>query len=170
MKLMSIYDQIMRLEPFDDLDALFSDLDSFEEVPLISRWSRVDQAEQSLGSANISEFLVGLAFFVINSIRSTKGGYSGRPGMIAITYTDFDDDYVNRTLVPRIFVYPGSGGQGLHQTLKDRHHEGTSPEMATVRDIFRRCGIEESFSFFESRFHDKACGEELVRIYALPNV
>ncbi len=41
--------------------------------------------------------------------------------------------------------------------------------MDTVRGIFRRCGLEESFSFFESRFHDEACNEEFVRIYALPN-
>ncbi len=119
MKQVSIYDQIMRFEPFDDLNALFSDLDSFEEVPLVSRSKRVEQAEQRLGSTNISEFLVGLAFYLINSIRFTKAGHAGRPAMIAITYTDFDEGYVNRTLVPSIFVYPGSGGQDLHQTLKD---------------------------------------------------
>lgn len=168
MKQMSLYDQIMRFEPFDDLDALFSDLDSFEEVSLVSRSERVEQAEQRLGSTNISEFLLGLAVYLINSIRFTKAGHAGRPAMIAITYTDLDEGYANRTLVPNIFVYPGSGGQDLHQTLKDKHHEGTSPEMDTVRGIFKRCGLEESFSFFESRFHDEACGEEIVRIYALP--
>lgn len=167
MKLMSIYDQIMRFEPLDDLDALFSNLDSFEEVPLISRQTRIDQAEKILDSTNISEFLVGLAFFMINAIRTAKTGNLSC-GMVAITYTDFDDDYADRTLVPNLFVYPGSDGHNFHQTLKDQHGRGSSPQMDTIRSVFRRCGIENSFSFFESRFHDHASGEDLVRIFALP--
>ncbi len=170
MKLMSIYEQIMRFEPFDDLDALFSNLDSFEEVPLISRQSRLEQTEQNLGSTNISEFLIGLAFFLVNSVRSTRAGHLDCLGMVAITYTDFEENYVDRTMVPNLFVYPGSDGQRFHQKLKDQHGKGSSPEMAAVRATFARCGIENSFSFFESRFHDDACGEEFVRIYALPNV
>lgn len=77
MKQMSLYDQIMRFEPFDDLDALFSDLDSVEEVSLVSTSERVEQAEQRLGSTNISEFLLGLAVYLINSIRFTKAGHAG---------------------------------------------------------------------------------------------
>jgi hypothetical protein len=40
--------------------------------------------------------------------------------------------------------------------------------MKEVQDLFDKLGSKALFDFHESRFYDSACGEDIIRIYAVP--
>lgn len=41
MKLADLYNKIISKEPYNDIDIFFSDYEGFEEIPLVSRYSRL---------------------------------------------------------------------------------------------------------------------------------
>lgn len=40
--------------------------------------------------------------------------------------------------------------------------------MKEVKDLFDKLGNKALFDFHESRFNDSACGEDIIRVYAVP--
>jgi uncharacterized protein YerC len=76
-KLTKLYSQIISKEPYNDMNVFFSDFESSDEIPLISRRHRVQLLKKSMASDNISDFVIGFSFFLINSIKAlsmTKEG------------------------------------------------------------------------------------------------
>lgn len=167
MNLLKIYKKIIEKEPYNDLGELLWEFDSFEEFPMVSRDSRIKKLKKTLRSENISDFLLGLAFFLLNTLHAVARNNQKKIELTAITFTQFDDRH-GTTLVPRIFVYPSDASDTLRQWLIDNQPKEDSKEMNRVKKIFTSCGLFESFIFFESRFFDNACNEELIRIYAIP--
>jgi hypothetical protein len=82
---------------------------------------------------------------------------------LAMTFTDFDLFAEEAILMPNIFVYPAPGSSDFLAKIKARRKDYVSKEMNEVKKYFSRCNIESIFDFFESRFHDSASNEDIIR-------
>ncbi|UVK84393.1 immunity 15 family protein [Pseudomonas sichuanensis] len=167
MNLLKTYKKIMGEESYADLGELLRGFDSFEEFPIISRDSRMKKLKKTLKEENISDFLLGFAFFLLNTLHALARNNQKKVELTAITFTQFDDRH-GSILVPKIFVYPSEASDILRQRLIGSQPKEDSNEMNRVKKIFTSCGLVEGFIFLESRFFDKACNEELIRVYAIP--
>jgi hypothetical protein len=165
MKLTDIYSKLISKEPYNDMEVFFASYESFEEIPLVSRYRRLDFLKRDMSDDRISDILVGLAFFLINSINAlTK---TDDNPFIAVSFTDFEGLEEQGVLVPNIFVYPKPASIGF--LAKVREGSGlASKELDEVKRHFSSCRIKTAFDFYESRFHDAACDENIVRVFAVP--
>ena len=171
MKLTDLYTSIISQEPYNDMDVFFAHHDSFEEIPLISRYTRAQQLSESLGKSNTLDFLIGLSVFLLNAIyvlARTKN-IDENEIFLAITFTDFDDTNESYPIIPNIFIYPNqSKYSDFQNNLKHNHPRQNSIELTTIKEHFSKCNLKSSFIFYESKFFDQACNENIVRIYAIP--
>lgn len=173
MKLTDLYISIISQEPYNDMDIFFPDYESFEEIPLISRYSKANQLTQILGKSNTLDFLIGLSVFLLNSIitLARAKNINEKSLFVAITFTNFDNRHENEPIIPNIFIYPNqSDHRNFKNKLKGKHPtKKTSAEMTTIKEHFSKCNLKNSFTFYESRFFDQSCNEDIIRIYAIPN-
>ena len=169
MKFTDLYNKIISKEPYNDLDIFFSGYESFEEIPLISRYGRLSFLKESMDSDGISDFLVGLSVFLVNAIRAQSRSKCGGNIFIAVTFTDFELFREQGIIIPKIFVYPEPGAIGFLNKVKGNSCGNASQEMKLVRLHFSNCQLESAFDFYESRFFDAASGEDIVRVFAVPN-
>ncbi|WP_339505627.1 Imm15 family immunity protein [Pseudomonas sp. RL_105y_Pfl2_101] len=171
MKLTDLYKFIISQEPYNDMDVFFESHDSFEEIPLISRYSRADLLSESLGKSNTTDFLIGFSVFLLNAINTIARAKNITEDelFIAISFTDFGDACENRPIIPNIFIYPNQKeDNNFKARLKQNNPNEKSIEFAKIQEHFSRCNLKNSFIFYESRFLDQACNEDIVRIYAIP--
>jgi len=168
MKLTKLYRKIISKEPYNDLSIFFSGFESFEEVPLISRHHRLKLLKKRMESESVSDFLIGLGFFLLNTLRALSLNKTDKEIFFALSFTDFDLDAEQRVLMPNIFVYPAPASVDFMTKLQSRRANQASLEMSEVKAHFSRCNIEQAFNFCESRFYDFASGEDIIRIYAVP--
>lgn len=168
MNLTKFYENIVSKESYRDLERFFDEVDSFEEMPLISRDCRTEELQKMLNENDASEFLLGFSYFILNTLRLISHTKKIKQGLIAITFMNFDKEEYGPTLIPRLFVYPDEAGQALYENLIKNQQARTSTEMKRTKDLFKKCNLLEQFTFVESRWFDKACNEELIRIFAIP--
>ncbi len=168
MNLTKLFRKIISKEPYNDLSVFFSEFESFEEMPLISRYHRLKVLKKSIGSDKSSEFLISLAFFLIGSIRALSATKDREDIFFAVSFPDFDLFAEQGVLMPHIFVYPEAGSTGFLEKIKAKQKHEDSREMGEVKEHFSRCNLEAIFDFYESRFYDSASGEDIIRIYAVP--
>ncbi|CAK9889644.1 Imm15 family immunity protein [Pseudomonas fluorescens] len=171
MIMTDLYSSIISKEPYNDLDVFFLGHESFEEIPLISRYSRLDPLAAALGDSNALDFLIGLSVFLINSITTLARSKNINESelFVAITFTDFSTSSENPHIIPNIFIYPNkSKNHQFQKALKNNNPNNKSVELATIQEHFSRCNLKSSFTFYESRFFDDACNEDIIRIFAVP--
>lgn len=63
MNLIRLYERMITKEAYRNLEIFSCEIDSFEEIPLISRDSRLAKLQKILKQDDASEFLLGLANF-----------------------------------------------------------------------------------------------------------
>ena len=112
MKLTKLFRKIISKEAYNDLSTFFSDFESFEEIPLISRHHRLKTLKKFMENERISDFLVSLSFFLINSIKALSLTIEDKQTFFAVSFTDFDFAEQG-ILMPNIFVYPAAGSTGF---------------------------------------------------------
>jgi hypothetical protein len=168
MKLTKLHRKIISKEPYNDLSSFFSGFESFEEIPLVSRHHRLKLLKKSMENERVSDFLIGLAFFLLNSLGVISLSKKDKQTFFALSFTDFDLAAEQGVLMPNIFVYPAPASVNFMTKLKSRQANEASQEMRKVTAHFSRCNIEQAFKFYESRFYDPASGEDIIRIYAVP--
>lgn len=166
MKLTDIYSKIISEEPYNDMDIFFAHYESFEEIPLVSRYSRLKLLKDELNGSGASSFLTGLAVFLLNTLRLLEVSRS-ESVFFAVTFTDFEGLKEQGTLIPNIFIYPKPASVGFLEKLQENDGGLESREMQEVKRHFSNCGVETAFDFHESRFHDAVCDEEIVRVFAV---
>lgn len=168
MKLTDFYKKIISKEPYNDMGVFFSNYESFEEIPLISRYGRLKTLKSSMGDDNVSDFLVGLSFFILNSIKALSSTLENNDIFFAVTFTDFEILEAQGVIIPNIFIYPKPASAGFLKKVQKNQMNVISREMEKVKIHFSRCDLYDIFNFYESRFYDSACGEDIVRIFAVP--
>jgi hypothetical protein len=166
MKLAEIYRKIISEEPYKDMGVFFESYESFEEIPLVSRCKRLDFLKKEMSNDKVSEVLAGGAIFLMNLIKIM--GETDKCSFYAITFTDFYGIDEREVLVPNIFVYPGAASVGFIDKIKENSAIAASKEMKEVMNKFHKIGGEAIFDFYESRFSDSACDEEIIRVFAVP--
>jgi hypothetical protein len=87
MKLAEIYSKIISKEPYNDMGVFFESYESFEEIPIVSRYKRLDFLKKEMSNDKVSEVLAGVAIFLMNLIKIM--GETGKCSFYAITFTDF---------------------------------------------------------------------------------
>lgn len=168
MKLAKLFRKIISKEPYNDMGVFFSDFESFEEIPLISRYHRLNLLKKSMEDEKVSDFLIGLSFFLMTSIKALSVTKNNKDTFFAISFPDFDLFAEHGVLMPHIFVYPAAGSTGFVEKIKAKQKSELSQEMNEVKVHFARCNLGTIFDFYESRFYDSASGEDIIRIYAVP--
>lgn len=168
MKLTKLHRKIISKEPYNDLSIFFSGFESFEEIPLISRYHRLKLLKKSMENERVSDFLIGLSFFLLNTIRALSRTKKDEDIFFALSFTDFHFSAEQGILMPNVFVYPPPGSADFMTKLQSRRPNEVSQEMNEVKTQFSRCSIEQAFDFYESRFYDSASGDDIIRIYAVP--
>lgn len=168
MKLTDFYKKIISKEPYNDMGVFFSNYESFEEIPLISRYGRLETLKSSMGDDNVSDFLVGLSFFILNSIKALSSTLEKNDIFFAVTFTDFEILEAQGVIIPNIFIYPKPASADFLKKVQKNQMNAISREMEKIKSHFSRCDLDDIFNFYESRFYDSACGEDIVRIFAVP--
>jgi hypothetical protein len=166
MMLAEIYRKIISEEPYKDLGVFFESYESFEEIPLVSRCKRLDFLKKEMSNDKVSEVLAGVAIFLMDLIKIM--GETDKCSFYAITFTDFYGIDEREVLVPNIFVYPGAASVGFIDKIKENSAIAASKEMKEVMNKFHKIGGEAIFDFYESRFSDSACDEEIIRVFVVP--
>ena len=69
MKLVELYNKIISKEPYNNMNVFFESYESFEEIPIVSRYSRLDFLKEEMNNDKVSELLVSTAVFLMNSIK-----------------------------------------------------------------------------------------------------
>lgn len=151
MNLLKIYKKIIEKEPYNDLGELLWEFDSFEEFPMVSRDSRIKKLKKTLRSENISDFLLGLAFFLLNTLHALARNNQKKIELTAVTFTQFDDRH-GTTLVPRIFVYPSDASDTLRQWLIDNQPKEDSKEMNRVKKFLHPAALWKVLFFLKVDF------------------
>ncbi|WJR52505.1 Imm15 family immunity protein [Pseudomonas monteilii] len=172
MNMQKIFDHIVKEEPYTNLNVFLESYETFEEFPIISRYKKLALLKKRphTEAANI---LLSISFFVLNSatlyIHSKKNKYEEH--FLAITYTDFDFDFENtiEPPIPNLFINPNTTKTASLENLKKKQEKDKSLEIKLVQDRFDACGLRPLFSFYESRFFDPSCNEEIIRVYAVLN-
>ena len=167
MKLTDLYNKVISKEPYDDMRVFFEDYESFEEIPLVSRYSRLKHLMNEMSRNGVSDFLTGLALFVLNALRLLEVSRD-KDVFFAVSFTDFAGLEEQGVLMPNIFIYTKPASVGFLEEVRKNDRGLASKEMKEVKKRFSSCGAETAFDFYESRFYDAACAEEIVRIFAVP--
>lgn len=166
MILAEIYRKIISKEPYKDMGVFLESYESFEEIPLVSRYKRLDFLKKEMSNDKVSEVLAGVAIFLMNLIKIMRE--TDKCSFYAITFTDFYGVDEREIIVPNIFVYPGAASVGFIDEIKEKSAGGVSKEMKEVINKFHKIGGEAIFDFYESRFYDSACDEEVIRVFVVP--
>ncbi|MEN5254195.1 Imm15 family immunity protein [Pseudomonas protegens] len=81
------------------MDVFFESYESFEEIPLVSRYGRLKHLMDEMSSDGVSDFLTGLALFVLNTLRVLEVS-TGKDVFFAVTFTDL------KGWSSKVFSYP----------------------------------------------------------------
>ena len=168
MKMTDTYQKIIRYEPYNNMDVLFLEYESFEEIPVVSRYHRLAFLQSEMTASNVSSYLAGLSAYILNSAKVMAENKGSATIFFAITFTDFCFFEEAGTLIPNIFVYPRAVEDDFFKRLVSNDSAKKSSEKEAVKACFINCGGEIFFDFFESRFFDEISEEELVRIFVIP--
>lgn len=169
MKLSALCSQLLAAEACDDIDSFFLEIDDFEEVPLVSRLSRIDGVLERLGPRWTSACLLSHCNHVLSTVYITgkaRGG-TGPEMFLALSFTDFELHAEEGILLPSVFYYPGPEGVAFGR--RRRHESGrvASAEIDVVRSVFEDAGMLAGFSFCEGRTGGPP-GHDVVRVFAIP--
>ncbi|WP_350616354.1 Imm15 family immunity protein [Pseudomonas sp. HY7a-MNA-CIBAN-0227] len=168
MKLTDLYNKIISQEPYNDMSVFFSSYESFEEIPLISRYSRLKLLKNRMSDDSVSDFLVGLSFFLLNSIKALSLKAADDSIFFAVTFTGFEILEEQGVIIPNIFIYPKPASINFLEKIQKNSSNENSQEVKEVKRHFLRCNLDNIFDFYESRFYDSACGEDIVRVFVIP--
>jgi Immunity protein 15 len=170
MSLANIMNELFKNEPWVDVNTFFDNYETLEEIPLVSRYRKIPSIITSTGREDIAEFLASTSFFVLSwamlFARNKDINLNNR--FIALSYTDFDFSNPQEPPIPNFFIHSTETKMEFLNRLKSHQHINSSQELKSIKKLFRSCKIESALNFYESRFYDEACNEELVRVYAVP--
>ncbi|WP_434677374.1 hypothetical protein J3P77_14780 [Pseudomonas sp. R1-18] len=167
MKFSDIQKKIISKEPYNDANIFVEEYESFEEIPLASRYSRLKKFRKELGDEGVHDLLISLSIFLLNTALIVSGQKAKKDILYAITFTDFDYCAGDGFIIPSIFIYPDGRAKGFLEKIRLRSAE-SSNEINTIKRMFERNGAADGFDFLESRFHDSACNEEIIRVFVIP--
>ena len=166
MNLKALYRKIISEEPYNDMGVFFLDYETFEELPMTSRYARLNHLKKEMSDEKVTDFLVGVSMFLLNSIGAISCKPKTAEPFFAITFTDFEALKEFGVLIPNIFIYPRPKSIGFLEKIEKSSNE-VSREINLVKMHFSHCGFADAFEFYESRFYDSACGEDFVRVFAV---
>jgi len=160
-----IYKNIFRKEGLVNFDMFIRDYDTFEEIPLISRYRHLAFLNGKIEKKDTQFFLLNAAVFLLNNIdlyakhRLSPSEY--REFFVCLTFSDLDEIDTLGYAIPNFFV---TRKMELLKFLRI-----TDPDSAkdtdTLRSAFDRCGLS-TFTLTRTVSQDQLCGD-LVRIYAI---
>jgi hypothetical protein len=167
MKISDIYKKIISKEPYNDTNVFVANYESFEEIPIVSRYQRLNPFMKELGCDGVRKLLISLSVFALNTALIVSKSKNTNNIFYAITFTSFDRYKKDKFMIPKIFIYPEAHKLGFLEKLRQRS-AASSSEMRIVNSLFEEIGIAVEFDILESRFYDTACNEEFVRVYVIP--
>ncbi|WP_371915961.1 Imm15 family immunity protein [Pseudomonas sp. B19(2017)] len=169
MNIQSTFKEITQNEPWNEISTFFDEYESFEEIPLVSRYKKISKLTREFQTPAITAFLVNTAFFTLNSamLFARLNRIRTNTRFYALTFTDFTTTNPEEPPIPHFFIHARESREVFLKRLTSSGSQKNSPELNLIREIFIECHLEPIFSFYESRFFDDACNEEFVRVFAV---
>lgn len=169
MNLQDTFNEIVKNEPWNEVSVFFDDYELFEEIPLVSRYKKTSILIRKLQITDITDILVNAAFFTLNSamLYALKKNICTESRFLALSFTDFNLSNPEEPPIPHFFIHARESRASFLKRLHSHNVQKNSPEMNTIKEAFKKCHLDSIFSFYESRFFDEACNEDLVRVFAV---
>jgi len=161
-----IYKNILKKENLLNLDVFIRDYQTFEEIPLVSRYEHLKFLNEKIKQEDFQVFLINIAFFLLNNIelyaqnRLLPEEY--KDYFICITFSDFDEISTFGYVIPNFFV---TRKKELLNFLKINQYNPLDG-IGSVKSAFSKCGLVNEFKFIKTVSRDELC-VNLVRVYAI---
>lgn len=161
-----IYKDILKKENLLNLEVFIRVYQTFEEIPLVSRYQNLRFLNERINKEDWQIFLVNLALFLLNNIelyaRSRLSPEEYKHYFVCITFPDLNDINTSGYAIPNFFVTRKNNLLRYLNVSQSDSLDGIEP----VKSAFHHCGLINSFSFIKTIDRDAMCGD-LVRIYAI---
>ena len=90
-----LYSKLIKKENLFDLSIFIKEYSSFEEVPLVTRYSHIDFLNKFIDQEDIQSFLINLGFFLLNNInfyaKKNLLPDEFKEFFVCMTFCDFED-------------------------------------------------------------------------------
>ena len=164
-----IYQNILTNERLLDLDIYIKDYQSFEEIPLVTRFSSLRFLDELIEKSDFQSILINTAFFVLKNVdlyaRSNLSTEEYRNYFICLTFPSLDDIDVVGYAIPHFFITRKIGLLGFLRFEKNDY----TLDVGVLEDGFKNCGMLNIFSFIKVLNKDEICGD-FYRIYAVDSI
>jgi hypothetical protein len=161
-----LYKNILKKERLLDLDVFIKDYQTFEEIPLISRYQHLAFLDGKVKKEYVQLFLINVAFFLLNNIelyaRSNLSVEQYMNYFVCITFSDIDDNDACGYAIPNILVTRKSELFRSLNVIRSDSFAG----FDRIRIAFDQCGLTHAFKLVGTVSRDKHTGE-LARVYAI---
>lgn len=164
-----IYKNILKKENLLNFDIFIKDYQTFEEIPLVSRYDHLKFLNDKIKKKDIQFFLVNIAFFLLNNIelyaKNRLSPVEYEDYFACITFSGLDDINTYGYAIPNFFV---TRKKELLRFLKIGQRDSIDG-FDLVKSAFIQCGLINTFSFIKTISRDELCGD-FVRVYAIDHI
>lgn len=165
-----IYSKLIKKESLDDLSIFIKDYETFEEIPLVSRYSHLDFICSFIEKKDTQAFLLSLSYFYLINIKLyakknlTPTELSSF--FICLTFNDFEDLKDIGYCIPNFFV---TRKLNMFDFLNTHDNKTIIKDYLLLESAFSETGLINTFGFIKTVTKQKL-GEDIIRIYAIPNI
>jgi len=162
-----LYSKLIKKENLFDLSIFIKEYSSFEEVPLVTRYSHIDFLNKFIDQEDIQSFLINLGFFLLNNInfyaKKNLSPDEFKEFFVCMTFCNFEDYEETGYIIPNIFVTRKKGSFSYLKEAKRQYTGDTNLKQALIN-----CNLLGSFYYLTTETLDE--DSDILRIYAIPQV
>ena len=167
--ILEIFSKIFKQENLIDFDIFIKNYQTFEEIPLVSRYEHLDIFKKKIKREDLQSFLINTAFFLLNNIefyaKNKLSSQEYNSFFICITFSDLEEASSLGYVIPNLFVTRKKDLLCFLKTSKELNLD----EFNMLSSAFDQCGLKYSFDFIKTINKDSLCGN-FVRIYAINHI
>ncbi|OOF55204.1 hypothetical protein BKK56_07130 [Rodentibacter genomosp. 2] len=154
-------------------DKLLFDHETYEEPPLIHRYSEVKPFEKYFKKENINTFSFNLAFNYINNVRLYANHYLNKDELsnffICMTYTD-NDSWVDDEgfFIPNFFVTRKENKFNFRNSIR-KMKKINMKKYPVIKNTLLDLGLYGTIDVYQEKWFDLSCQDYIQRFYFLNN-
>lgn len=103
-----IYKKLFKKENLLNFDTFIKDYQTFEEIPLVSRYDHLKFLDENINKEDFQFFLINIAFFLLNNIelyaKKRLSPEEYKDYFVCMTFSDLDEIDTYGYTIPNFFV------------------------------------------------------------------
>lgn len=165
-----IYRELIQKESLDNLSIFIKDYETFEEIPLVSRYKHLDFIYSYIEKKDIQSFLLSLSYFYLINIKCYAKKHLTPSELsnffICLTFNNFEDLRDIGYCIPNFFV---TKKLDMFDFLNICDSKAVIEDYLLLESAFRKTGLINTFNFIKTVSIQEQ-SEDTIRIYAIPNI